>query len=220
MARRPYVAPVEIVRPPLTPNDAARVAGTYVAPPRPDFLRKTVDMIDRSDCDPEDRLRRFVQDWQHHAKAGMLVELGDTLASLVEGIGPDVEALEEAEKRAGIVDDILAKVPGFDKVEDLDPEYLCDVMTFLHALGETYEEPTDTDGIKKLRKKLIDERPAEGESVAEVRAELKACEDEKRKIETDRDELMGQVETLSRANTLLRERMGRIFDISKGGSGE
>lgn len=178
MARKAYTPPPVIVRPPLTPDDAARVAGTLKhGDGRPDFLRKTVDMIDRSDCDAESRLRRFVQDWQHHARAKMLVELGETLAWLVEGVGPDTEALQEANERAKVVDEILAKVPGFDEVDDLDPEYLCDVMTFLHALGEEYGTETDTGGIKALRKKLIDDRPAEGESVDEVRAELKASEE-------------------------------------------
>lgn len=194
MARRPYVAPAEIVRPPLTKNDALRASGMLPhAFGRPDFLRKTVDMIDRSDCDAEDRLRRFVQDWQHHAKAGMLVELGNTLAFLVEGIGQDPEEQTVGEAKIAIVDDILAKVPGLDEVDDIKADHLVDAFSLLEALAEEYEVRTGWQGYPELRTKLIENRVKADDQSDRVSA-----------LEAEVEALKAEIRNEKKANSLLR----------------
>lgn len=211
MARRTHVEPTPIVRPPLTPNDAMRASGMLPhAFGRPDFLRKTVDVIDRAHPDPVERLNRFVQDWQFHAKAKVLVELGETLGWLIEEL-PTGEADEDVQERSDVVDAILAKVPGFDVIEDLDPEYLADVMNLLNDLAEKHKVEPDEDGIKALREKLIDADVVadEGESVAEVRAELEQAEAQVKTLKAD-------AEVLRAANALLRQRMVDVSKIVRG----
>jgi len=205
VARRPYVAPVEIVRPPLTPNDALRASGMLPhAFGRPDFLRKTVDMIDRSDCDAEDRLRRFVQDWQHHAKAGMLVELGDTLAYLVEGIGHDPEEQTVGEAKIAIVDDILAKVPGLDDVDDIKADHLVDAFSLLEALAEEYEVRTGWQGYPELRTKLIEDRVKADDAPDTIDALKAEVETLKKELAEQHASLTAEIRNEKKANSLLR----------------
>jgi len=200
VARRPYVAPAEIVRPPLTKNDALRASGMLPhAFGRPDFLRKTVDVIDRAHPDAEERLRRFVQDWQHHAKAGMLVELGDTLAYLVEGIGHDPEEQTVGEAKIAIVDDILAKVPGLDDVEDIKADHLVDAFSLLDALAEEYGVRTGWQGYPELREKLIENRVKADDAtdtVDALRAEVAALKKEM----AEQDEIHATQRAVAQAN--------------------
>jgi len=101
---------------------------------RPEFLRKTVDLIDRAALNhvvPEVRagvLERFVEDWRHHAAAPMLVELGDTLHTLVTAAGlyeEDTDLLQALrDEKVEDMDDLkilIAKAAAFDKIEALSP---------------------------------------------------------------------------------------------------
>lgn len=225
MARRPAVEAAQIVRPPLTANDAARVAGTYVPPVRSDFLCQVVDVIDRAELDGQeavDRLQRFVTDWQHHAQAKMLVEIGEVLGFLTADL-PGSDALDDlicdAHAAGSTVDDATDVLTALKERNDWEP-----AADFVEDLRRHHDIPR-VDTIELLRAKLIDEAPSADEASAEkahaadLQKALDACEDEKRKIETDRDALMEELESLKATNTALRERMGRIFDLSKGGSG-
>jgi hypothetical protein len=197
MARRTQASKTPIVRPPLTPDDAARLAGTYVKPRRADFLRRTVDVIDRADLEgvaAVDRLRRFVQDWQHHAKASAFVELGEALAFLVDAVGKDTEEEETVgEAKIKVVDDILAKVPGFDNLDDINPDHLVDAFSLLDALAEEYEVEPSWQGYPKLRERLVDNRVKEDDASGTLDA-----------LKADRDELARELEAVKAENCALR----------------
>ena len=165
-------------KPPLTANDAMRASGMLPhAFGRSPFLRRTVDMIDRAEMEGEDaleRLHRFVQDWQHHARAPMLVELGDVLAWLTETLpGSDVfEDLLHDISMAGVKDitdaeDIVARLKESSEWEASN-DFVGELRTE-YGIGRV-------DTIELLRKKLIDDRSTE--SVDEVWAELKASEEQ------------------------------------------
>lgn len=206
MARRPYAEPTPIVRPPLTPNDAARVAGTLKhGDGRHPFLRHTVDMIERAEMGGEDallRLRRFIQDWQHHARAPMLVELGDVLAYLIEGVGPGAEEQTVGEAKIQLVDDILAKVTGFDDLDDIKVEHLVDAFSLLDALAEEYEVKDGWQGFPELRERLIDDRVKADDGpdqVAALKAEVDTLKAEAKALREERAELRDDLRALLNA---------------------
>lgn len=190
--------------------------------PRSEFLRRTVDMIDRAALNHDQVdvrmavLDRFVQDWKHRAHAPMLIELGEVLGDLVAHAGFD-ETSDEAKEwkeKAQIVDDLISKVTGIHDTDDLDWRKVKVVYQFVHDLAEHFDTDPDADGIEEMRDKLLgddrsdEELHAEVEGLKgeldEVKKERDAAEKEKGMIERDRDDLMVKCEAYEKTLRELR----------------
>lgn len=159
---------------------------------RPEFLRKTVDLIDRAALNhvvPEVRagvLERFVQDWRHHAAAPMLVELGDILHDLVTAAGlyeEDTSLLQALrDEKVEDLDDLkllIAKADAYQKIEDLSPHSeIAEVVKWVESL-----------------KKSVDD--AESEATAEeLRAEIERLETALKNVTDERDAAEAKVKAM------------------------
>jgi len=162
---------------------------------RPEFLRKTVDLIDRAALNhvvPEVRaavLERFVEDWRHHAAAPMLVELGDTLHDLVTaaaGLYEEDTSLLQAlrDEKVEDLDDLkllIAKADAYQKIEDLSPHSeIAEVVKWVEGLKKSVDDAeegaasaeelrAEIEALKTALKNVIDERDAAEAKVKAMR---------------------------------------------------
>jgi len=160
---------------------------------RPEFLRKTVDLIDRAALNhvvPEVRagvLERFVEDWRHHAAAPMLVELGDTLHELVTAAGlyeEDTSLLQALrDEKVEDLDDLkllIAKADAYDKIEALSPH---------SEVGKVVEW---VEGLKKS----VDDAEESEASAEELRAEIERLETALKNVTDERDAAEAKVKAV------------------------
>jgi hypothetical protein len=173
-------------------------------PARPHFLKMVHDLADPTPAkdatldDAISALDRYVLDFRHHAKAGVLVEIGERLHDLTQHIDQQLKAYRGGEKAVGeakikVVDDILAKVPGFDNLDDINPDHLVDAFSLLDALAEEYEVEPSWQGYPKLRERLVDNRVKEDDASGTLDA-----------LKADRDELARELEAVKAENRALR----------------
>lgn len=160
---------------------------------RPEFLRKTVDLIDRAALNhvvPEVRaavLERFVEDWRHHAAAPMLVELGDTLHELVTAAG-----LYEADTKLlkflldkGVEDladaqSLVRAAAAFDKIEALSP----------------HSDPEKVVKWVEGLKKSVDDAEEGAASAEELRTEIERLETALKNVTDERDAAEAKVKAV------------------------
>ena len=161
--------------------------------PRPEFLRKTVDLIDRAALNhvvPEVRagvLERFVEDWRHHAAAPMLVELGDTLHTLVTAAGlyaEDTDLLQALrDEKVEDLDDLkllIAKADAYQQIEALSPH------------SEIAEVVKWVEGLKKS----VDDAEEGAASAEELRAEIERLETALKNVTDERDAAEAKVKAM------------------------
>lgn len=212
MARRPAPA-VENdgfpVRPPLTPNDALRAEGRLpYRHGRSSFLRLVLDLADPVEQHEDlvsriETLEKFVLDFRHHAQAKVLVEIGNRLGELTNGLSK--QAAEEARNERDVAGLLDALDLDMDDREERQRriDFLAAAAELVDDLAIHHDIERRGGEVRTLRKKLIDDAPNADEADAE-----KASSEELRKelatVETDRDALMAKVEDLEKEAAALR----------------